>query len=146
MCYSIFLSTNSDQDLSVKNSDLVSFSKEPAPEHYRSLLKFPHQWFVGSKSNCSCTFRHLYSVELGFGEPVDWYEEGDDEVAATLSFIKSVRKFLKLGFQVDCIDIWEGTEREDIIEISVNLNDIADDQFRFFENHHIMFDGVVIQD
>ena len=146
MCYSIFLSTNSDQDLSAKNSELVSFSKEPAPEPYHSLLKFPHQWFVGSKSNCSCTFRHLYSVELGFGEPVDWYEEGGDEIAATLSFIKVIRRISELGFQVDCIDTWEGKGRADIIETSVNLNDIADDQFRFFENHHFVFEGSVIQD
>ena len=146
MCYSIYLSTNSDQDLSAENCDLVSFSKEPVPEPYRSLLKFPHQWLVGSKSMCSCTFRHLYSVELGFGEPVDWYEEGGDEIAATLSFIKVIRRISELDFQVDCIDIWEGTGRADIIETSVNLNDIADDQFRFFENHHFVFEGSVIQD
>jgi len=146
VCYSIYLSTNSDQDLSAENCDLVSFSKEPVPEPYRSLLKFPHQWFVGSKSMCSCTFRHLFSIELGFGEPVDWYEEGEDEIAATLLFINIIRRISKLGFQVDCIDTWEGTGREDIIEISVNLDDIADDQFRFFENHHFVFDGEVIQD
>ena len=146
MCYSIYLSTNSDQDLSAENCDLVSFSKEPVPESYRSLLKFPHQWFVGSKSMCSCTFRHLFSIELGFGEPVDWYEESEDEIAATLLFINIIRRISKLGFQVDCIDTWEGTGREDFVETSVNLDDIADDQFRFFENHHFVFDGEVIQD
>ncbi len=146
MCYSIYLSTDSKRDLSAENGELVHFKKELIPEPYHSLLKYQNQWYVGSKSGCSCTFRHLYSVELDFSEPVDWYEEGDDEIAATLSFIKFVRKFRKLGFQVDCINIWEGTERADIIEISVNLDDIADDQFRFFEIHHFVFDGVVIQD
>jgi hypothetical protein len=82
---------------------------------------------------------------LGFGEPVDWYEEGEDEIAATLLFINFIRQISKLGFQVDCIDTWEGTGREDIIETSVNLNDIADNQFRFFENHHFVFDGEGIQ-
>ena len=146
MCYSIYLSTDFDQDLSAENSELLRFRKEPVPELSHSLLKHPNQWFVGSKSMCSCTFRHLYSVELGFGEPVEWYEEGEDEIAATLTFIKVIRHISELDYQVDCIDTWEGTEGEDILEISVNLNDVADDQFRFFENHHFLFDGDVIQD
>ena len=145
MCYSIYLSTDSDQDLSAGNSDLVRFTNEAVPETYTSLLRYPKQWYVGSKRGCSCTFRHLHSVELRFGEPVDWYEEGEDELAATLSFIKVVRKILEMGFQADCVDIWEGTAREEIIEIALKLDDIFDKQFRFFENHHFIFEGGVVQ-
>jgi len=146
VCYSIYLSTDSDQDLSSRNSDLVRFKKEPIPEPYQSQLRYPNQWYVGSKSGCSCTFRHLYSVKLGFGEPVEWYEEDQHEIAATLTFIKVIRQILKQGFIADCVDSWEGTQPEEMIEISVNLEDIGDEQFRFFENHHFLFESRVVQD
>jgi hypothetical protein len=146
VCYSIYLSTDSDHDLSIGNSDLVRFKQESIPEPYHSQLRHPNQWYVGSKSGCSCTFRHLYSVELGFGEPVEWYEEDEPEIAATFIFIQVIRQILIQGFQVDCIDTWEGTQPEEIIEISVNLDDIGDEQFRFFENHHFLFESRVVQD
>ena len=146
MCYSIYLSTDSDHDLSIGNSDLVRFKKESIPVPYQSQLRYPNQWYVGSKSGCSCTFRHLYSVELGFGEPVEWYEEDEHEIAATFTFIQVIRQILKLGFRADCIDTWEGTQPEEMIEISVNLDDIGDEQFRFFENHHLLFESNVVQD
>ena len=139
MCYSIYLSTDADLDLSARNSDLIRFSKETIPEPYNSLLKYPNRWYAGSQSGCSCTFRHLYSMELGFGEPLAWYEESEAEIAATLAFIKIVRNLLEGGFQADCVDAWEGTQRAEVIEISVNLDEIADGQFRFFENHHFIF-------
>lgn len=139
MCYSIYLSTDSEADLSAENSELVSFLKEPVPEPYQSLLKYPQNWYAGSMSGCSCTFRHLYSVELGFSEPVDWYEEGEDEIVATLLFVKVIRHLNTLGFQVDCVDTWYGAGREDITEMNVILDHIADEQFRFFENHHFVF-------
>lgn len=141
MCYSIYLSTDSDLDLSKWNYDLVRFRIEPAPEIFRPKLRFPYQWYVGSKSGCSCTFRHLYSVELGFGEPVDWYEEDEEEITATISFIKVIRKIVEMGFHVDCVDIWEGASPEEISEFSVNLDVVSDKQFRFFENHHFIFQG-----
>jgi hypothetical protein len=145
VCYSIYLSTDSDLDLSARNSDLAHFSKETIPEPYRALLKYPNHWYVGSKSGCSCTFRHLYSVELGFSEPVAWYAESEAEIAATLAFIKIVRNLLQGSFQADCLDAWEGTQREEVIEISVNLDEITDEQFRFFENHHFIFESSMKQ-
>ena len=139
MCYSIYLSTDSDLDLTRDNSALIQFSKESPPERYRPLLKYPNHWFVGSKSGCSCTFRHLYSVELGFSEPIAWYEEGQDAIAATLAFIKLIRGILENGCRADCVDLWEGTPSEEVEEILVDLDEIADEQFRFFENHHFSF-------
>ncbi len=76
---------------------------------------------------------------MGFSEPEDWYEEGDDEIAATISFIRIVRKIVDRGNQVDCIDAWHGIGKEDIVATTVNLTDIKDEQFRFFENHHFHF-------
>ena len=139
MCYSIFLSTDSSQDLSVENSELLEFKPETINEPIRSILKHEHQWFVGSKSRCSCTFRHLYSTELGFGEPVDWYPEDEDELRATMAYIVVIRQLVDLGHQVDCIDVWHGSAVDDIKEMTVNLKDVTDEQFRFFENHHFIF-------
>lgn len=139
MCYSIYLSTDADLDLSKNNSDLVHFIKESVPQRYRSLLKFPNQWFVGSKSICSCTFRHLHSIELGFCKPQNWYPEDEQAIEATLIFIKIVREVVNKGYQVDCIDIWEADSQSDIFQFIVNLDHIRDDQFRFYENHHFIF-------
>ena len=143
MCYSIYLSTDSDQDLSAEDSDLVRYQKETVPEPYHSLLKNPHHWYVGSVSGCSCAFRHLYSTELGFSEPADWYVEDEEAISATLMLIKIIRQLINQGYKVDCIDTWYGARREDITELIVNLDHIADEQFRFFENHHFVFDSAV---
>jgi len=78
--------------------------------------------------------------------PVDWYEEGEHEILATAKFIKFVRRMKKLGYQVDCIDTWEGIENEEIVDAIVNLDEITDDQFRFFENHHFIFEGGLNKD
>lgn len=139
MCYSIYLSTDSDLDLSTKNNHLIQFMKESIPQPYLSLLQFQNHWYVGSKSICSCTFRHLHSIELGFCEPQDWYPEDEQEIEATLIFIRIVREILQQGNQVDCLDIWEAASQSDIIQINVNLEDIRDDQFRFYENYHFHF-------
>ena len=64
----------------------------------RSLLSLPFlsaalkRRHVGSKSGCSCTFRHLYSIELGFGEPVDWYPEEPDAIEATIQLASTIRR------------------------------------------------------
>jgi hypothetical protein len=81
----------------------------------------------------------LASTELGFGAPVDWYEEEKDEIAATLTFIKIIRKLVNRGGKVDCIDIWSGMDARDILDETVILADIEEDQFRFFENYHFHF-------
>ncbi|UCD43084.1 MAG: hypothetical protein JSV69_05680 [Chloroflexota bacterium] len=141
MCYSIYLSTDSNKDLSNENNDLLHFKQEEIKGSIQSILKNEHQWYLGSKSICSCTFRHLHSIELGFSEPVDWYPEDDDEIAATLSFIEIARQIVEQGHQLDCVDIWEGTAEADIKELWIDLNDLRDDEFRFFENYHFIFTG-----
>jgi len=139
MCYSVYLSTNSDQNFSRENSDLIRFRKMAADEPFGSMLQHEHKLYVGSKSGCSCTFRHLTSVELGFSEPVDWYEEAKDEILATRSLIMIIRKLIDRGDQVDCIDVWYGAAEEDIVKKTVNLHTLENKQFRFFENHLFRF-------
>lgn len=78
-------------------------------------------------------------MDLGFGEPVDWYPEAEDELTATVSFIQVVRLLVDQGHQVDCVDIWNSAPDEDIERIDVNLNIISDEQFRFFENYYFNF-------
>ncbi len=141
MCYSIYVSTDSNQDLSGGNGELLQFRKEAIAEPFSTLLRHENQWFVGSKSVCSCTFRHLLSTELGFSEPVDWFEEGEDEIEATLLFIKIVRRLIVQRHQVDCLDAWYCVAKEDITEMKVNLKDLDDEQFRFFENQHFIFNN-----
>lgn len=148
MCFHVYLSTDSDEDLSRENSELVYFEKESIyfekdtiKESIVSMLEYNNKWYVGSKSGCSCTFRHLlsYDIDFGFSKPVDWYEEDEEDIAATLLFIKIVRNIIDRGNMVDCINIWTAANKEDILEKTINLKRIADNEFRFFENHHFRF-------
>lgn len=47
----------------------------------------------------------LLSVELGFGEPVDWYPEDEDELRATTELYRVIARLVSAGHQVDCLDI-----------------------------------------
>ena len=105
----------------------------------RDRLSHVNKWYAASRDDCSCAFRHLYSVELGFGTPVDWYDENEDNILATKEFIKIVRGLINTGHQVDCIDAWWNGSELPYIEITVDLNMMNDDQFRFFENHKFIF-------
>jgi hypothetical protein len=139
MCYSVYLSTDSEEDLSKQSTDLVRFEKVKDDDPLTSLLEYEARWYVGSRSGCGCTFRHLVSIELGFGEPVHWYQEEDDEINATLSFLAVIRRMIREGYQLDCIDAWSGAGPADIVEKDVDLKTVADEEFRFFENHHFRF-------
>jgi hypothetical protein len=140
MCYVILLSTSSDEDLTRHNSDLVRFSRELPDDGDVEKLNYPHRWYLGSKAGCSCTFRHLYSIELGFGEPVYWYEEAPDEIAATLEAIAVIRRMVDRGDEVDCLDAWPRENLSPaVMDLDVDLSKVADAEFRFFENHHFVF-------
>ena len=136
MCYSVYISTESAEELSLHNSDLVRFERldADAGSPYAKLLSFPNKWYVGSKSQCSCTFRHLHSVELGFGDPVDWYPEDREEVAATALLYDTLTKMVGAGYRVDLIDIWEGAEADQVATVDVSLKEVPPAAFRLFEN------------
>lgn len=142
MCYSLYISTDSTEDLRSRNTDFVTFQKAEdyefkAPEILK-ILEFPHKWFVGSKSGCSCTFRHLFSTDLGFGPPEDWYEEEKDAVDATGELYDVLAEILSLGHRIDCIDMWAGADERDIRVLQVSLDSVARDAFRLFENHRFV--------
>ena len=135
------MSTDFPGDLTQHNSILISFNKHFSdfePE-IRDLLLYKYHWYVGSKSGCSCTFRHLSSVEIGFGKPVDWYEENSDAIKATRIFYNVALSLISSGNTIDCIEIWSGTIKDQIKRLKVDLSTIKRDEFRFFENHHFIF-------
>jgi hypothetical protein len=136
MCYAVYVSTDCDKDLSTGNSELVRFERvgDPGADPCISLLSYPNRWYVGSKSGCSCMFRHLHSVDLGFGEPVDWYKEEQDELSATAELYRALEPLLLSGRQVDLLDRWEGAKPDDIKILDVSLDDVSEQAFRMFEN------------
>jgi hypothetical protein len=141
MCYLIYISTDSSEDLSQHDSALIKFEKDfgnCAPE-VLNLLQYEYRWYVASKAGCSCTFRHLSSIELGFDEPVDWYKESSDEIEATRIFYDIASSLILSGKNIDCVEIWTGTKKDQIQHLKVDLSSIRRDEFRFFENHHFVF-------
>ena len=141
MCYSVYLSTDTERDLALHNTPLIRFTKDLAPEEedIPGLMRNPHTWYVGSKSGCSCSFRHLHSIELGFGVPEDWYPEDPDELEATKLFYDIVSAMIIEGIHVDCISLWTGTTKDGVQSLEVDLSSIKREAFRFFENHHFEF-------
>ena len=143
MCYLVYISTDFKGDLTKHNSALISFEKDftNCEPEIIDLLLYKHQWYVGSKTGCSRTFRHLSSIELGFGEPVYWYEESSDEIEATKIFYDEILSLIFQGNKVDCIEIWAGTKKDQIKRLEVDLSAVPRDAFLFFENHHFVFNN-----
>ena len=90
MCYMAIVSTTSEADLTTLNTPLVQFSRNVNAIPEAALLRYPNKWFLGSKDGCSCAFRHLdqNATDLGFSEPVDWWEEDQEDIDATLQYAK----------------------------------------------------------
>ena len=65
---------------------------------------------------------------------------------ATILFTAVIRALVDAGNAVDCVDLWEHAENTQpaIGCLDVDLAVVADDEFRFFENHYFRFiDGRV---
>ena len=137
MCYNVCLSTDSPDDLADRNSALVRFEQLPDSDSdpTTALLAYPRKWRVGSRSGCGCSFRHLMSIDLGFSDPVDWYPEEQDAVAATRELYSTLAGILSSGYHIDLIDSWQGASPEDIKTLEVALDGITMTSFRLFENH-----------
>jgi hypothetical protein len=139
MCYGVYISTDYPADLAKRNSERVRFARvtDPNSDPCTAVLEFPHRWYVGSKSGCSCTFRHLHpsSAELGFAEPVGWFPEEQDEIDATQELYRTLRDILSSGYQLDLVDRWEGSQPADITVLEVSLEEISEREFRMIENH-----------
>ena len=142
MCYALILSTTSNDDLSRLNTEAIKFDKNIPARLSVSDLLYSNKWYVGSRTGCSCSFRHLYGPEFEFGVPEDWFPEDKSDIDATLTFIRLVKSLISKNERVDCVDLWAGSDAEENTEMPlmiVNLNQIRDEEFRFFENHHFSF-------
>jgi len=137
MCYFLYISTNSDQDLAINNNELIKFEKvqDVDEEQPREILSYQNIWYVGSASGCSCSFRHLMTPDLGFSEPVDWYEEDEKDIEATKQLYDILKKELDKGKQVEIVDKWTQVESKDIKEMRVSLSDVNRNEFRLIENY-----------
>jgi hypothetical protein len=140
VCYSLYISTDSPEDLSGRNSELIRFEKitDSNGNPCVTLLDFPNQWYIGSISGCSCEFRHLVDTALGFSDPVDWYEEQQEDLDATAQLYSILADILSAGAYVDIIDVWQGARPEDIRVLEVSFADVSKSAFRLFENHKFM--------
>ena len=144
MCYITLFSTTSSSDLSRHNSALMSFSRSLPGIPEEKYLRHEFKWYLGSKSGCSCDFRHLHpaSVSLGFGEPEDWFPEDPSALEATRQVCCIVRGLVEAGEEVECIDAWSHGQKEaDELagELEVSIGKIKDSEFRFFEAHRFAF-------
>ena len=138
MCYALILSTTSIEELSQFNREEIRFVTDIPARLPVDRLLYPNQWYVGSRTGCSCSFRHLYQPFV-FGAPEDWHPEEEANIEATLLFIRLVRSLLAKGERVDCLDAWKGNSEIPFTHLPVNLSQIRDEEFRFFENHHFDF-------
>lgn len=141
MCYVTLLSTSSAEDLSRHNTMRIRFSRDLPTLAAADALANEHRWYVGSRAGCSCSFRHLHSVELGFGAPVDWYPEEDDDLLGTLELVTVLRRLVDDGHAVDCVDVWGSVDpaSEPLRTLVVDLDAMEDAEFRLFENHRFEF-------
>jgi hypothetical protein len=141
VCYLLHLSTSSEEDLSARSDELIQYAKPIGMDDLvTARLLHSHKWFVAAPSSCSCGLRHLMQVEFGFSKPVDWYPEDEENIKATLRFVRTIRKLREAGHSVDCIDAWVDSTGEGLIQMKVRLAALTDDEFRFFENYHFLFE------
>jgi len=139
MCYALILSTTSNANLSQFNREEIKFDKNVPSRIPVDRLLYPNKWYVGSRTGCSCSFRHLYGPEFEFGVPEDWFPEDKSDIDATLMFVRLIRSLIVKGERVDCIDAWEGGSEVIPHSLSVDLSRLQDEEFRFFENQHFDF-------
>lgn len=139
MCYSIYLSTTSQEDLSSLPSTLYRFlplTEEDDPDILR-LLDYPVQWYLQCRyGGCSCYFRHLGAgSDMNFAPPEDWFPEDLDDLEATQAVYEVLVRILAEGHRVDLVDAWTDAQPETITLLDVSVSEVPQDNFRFFENH-----------
>jgi len=139
MCYMLYMSTDCPDDLSQMSSDLVRFGR-PSVQSYSpcpSALKYENKWFIGSQSECSCSFRHLCrdSVELGFGEPEGWFPEDQDQIDATHELYAILKDIVGRRHRVELLDCWSGDEEKEAKSIDVSFAEVPSGHFRLFEGY-----------
>jgi len=142
MCYELYLSTSSLEDLSRYNSEFVHFEHAADLDDWLAgILLHPAKWYIGSQSGCSCTFRYSAEEDTEFREPQEWYPEEDDNIQATTELYRAVAALVHGGYPVDCLVVWSGAEPAAIKTMSVSLKTVSEEAFRLFENWHFVFEA-----
>ncbi len=143
MCYSVYLATDSKTDLKKYNDNQMFFEKIEKNDEVTLLLKNENRWHVatGKPGCCSCGFRHLMreSLSLGFSKPEDWFQEEKAELESTKKIYNIICKLIANGYKVESLDVWTEPKPEDIITKDIEIKNISDDEFRFFEDYLFRF-------
>lgn len=141
MCYSVYLSTTSDADLTEWGNELCKFEKGiwPDDQEIVDLLRHPHKWFVTRYGGCSCHFRHNmnYPDLPAFGPPEEWMPEDPDEIESSAAAYDLFMKLLDGGSQLDIVSVWQPCATDEVTSLDVRLADVPRDSFRFVAN--VMF-------
>ena len=74
-------------------------------------------------------------MDLGFGHPVDWFPEDDDDIESTSAFYNFMAHLVWQGYKFDLIDLLEQSGPECIRQLVVSLSEVPRESFRFFENY-----------
>lgn len=145
MCYSIYVSTTSPENLDEAVFKHLQFNGgfEPEPNHepLMPLLGHPRRWYLtrAEYGGCSCHFRHA-DYDLSFGPPEDWCPEDEDNNLATSEAYHFFRQVLEQGYELDLINAWSNeTPMYQVTSLDVFLDSVPEESFRFFENHHFKF-------
>ena len=163
MCYSVYLSTNSNEDLSLIKSEEFSLSRlttkdEPDERDMDNteeaqllrLLSHSNNWYLSGKNGgCSCHFRHTeesFQPNMKktfmpyFSIPEDWSPEDPEDVESTASFYDALVLMVSRGYQVEILDTWTGTKPARIRSMPVSLSTVSRDQFRFFNGFRFILE------
>ena len=138
MCYVIYLSTTSQDDLSRLPPKLYRFCRLTGTDDPAivNLLENPVRWYLECQyGGCSCHFRHFHGEqETDFCSPAGWFPEDEDDIAATKAVYDVLQTLLTEGHRVDLLDIWLGTQPDAVTVLELSLSTVDRDSFRFFEN------------
>jgi hypothetical protein len=138
MCYTVFVSTDSDLDLGALPS--AEFIFAPASDadiaSLEGLMKHRNVWYLSGKyGGCSCHFRHLTrGSDWEFSEVVDWHPEDEEDVNSTQEVFDALAGIVLAGCSVDIVDLWANERPEDMRQFVVKLSEVDRCAFRFFEN------------
>ena len=143
MCYTVYVSTTSNEALDLEPCPLYRFehlTDGDDPAIY-GLLAYPSRWYLsGQWGGCSCHFRHAgQGWDLGFSPPADWCPEDEDDIAATGAVYDLLRRLVDGGESVDSIDVWSGTEPWQVETMGVSLAEVPRESFRFMEGRRFVF-------
>ena len=157
MCYQIYVSTTSLENLAALPTEFFRFERPSAEDRadVLALLEHPHKWYLASRyGGCSCHYRFIGPPLLPLGNskyktlplttedfdtPQDWMPEDEDDVEATGAVFDVLRRLLEGGHSVDAIAIWTDSTADKICSLDVPWRDVSRETFRFFESYHVMF-------